>query len=434
MNNIDLHSLFFHGQHIEDPKWFAGRKLDIERALKSLSSPGSSMVVFGERGVGKSSFLEMVKQIAVGNSHLLFKHSLHKIYPAEKFKFKVVSIVCDADCTSTGKVLQRLITSPEGLKSLISSRIEKVESVIKDRATLDLFKLFTIGTSEEKKIVSSELREETIFELFTNLIISISKNILASGEGLLVVIDEFDLVTDSSKMASLIKNLSKGNVKFLVSGIAESYEKLLAGHQSVFRQLTYGRIEILKMNFNEVAEVFSIVEENTKRKVRFEETFIKEVFEKSNGYPYFVQLFGQLALDNHIETRGITDLFIIHPQYLKGGLKKLGLLESHMEKDYASIIRENPARELLLKFLAKQAPRKISDKEILTYCHKHGITQPEPKYQLANLLAHRDPHFLTREREDSDFVYFINPLFKTFINSRDPLYLKYIKGDLVINK
>ena len=41
---IDIHSLFFHGQHIDDPKWFAGRKYDIERALKSLCSPPPLLV------------------------------------------------------------------------------------------------------------------------------------------------------------------------------------------------------------------------------------------------------------------------------------------------------------------------------------------------------------------------------------------------------
>jgi hypothetical protein len=29
MEPLDIHALFFHGQHIEYPKWFAGRRGDI---------------------------------------------------------------------------------------------------------------------------------------------------------------------------------------------------------------------------------------------------------------------------------------------------------------------------------------------------------------------------------------------------------------------
>ncbi len=81
MSNINLYSTFFPGQQIEDPKWFAGRKFDIEKALKSLCSPGASIIVFGERGVGKSSFVEMIKLIATGNSHLLYKYNFQKLFP-----------------------------------------------------------------------------------------------------------------------------------------------------------------------------------------------------------------------------------------------------------------------------------------------------------------------------------------------------------------
>lgn len=429
MTQLDIYSLFFHGQHIEDPKWFAGRRGDIEKALKSLCSPGSSMLVFGERGVGKSSFVEMVKQIASGETHLLFKYNLHKFYPPEKFKFKNVSIVCDADCTTTAKVLQRLITSPEGLKSIVSHRQEKIESTVRDKFSLDFLKLFTVGTEEEKKITSSEIKEDSIFELFTNIILSISKNVLTGNEGLLISIDEFDLVTDSDKMASLIKNLSRNNIKFLVSGIAESYEKLMIGHRSIFRQLVYGRIEILKMRYDEVEEVFRNVEINSNRKIKFDEPFIKDVFEKSSGYPYFVQLFGQLTLDNYIENKGMNPPLMIHSQYLKKGLAKLRLFEFQLEKDYITIVKENPSREILLKFLAKQHSKKIGDEVILSYCHTHGITQPEPKYLLANFLAQRDPQFLAREREGSEFVFFLDPLFKTYVNSREPDFLKIEKGE-----
>jgi len=202
----------------------------------------------------------------------------------------------------------------------------------------------------------------------------------------------------------------------------------MLGHQSIFRKLAYGRIEIIKVRCEEVEEIVRNVEINSNRRIRFEESFIKDVFDKSGGYPYFVQLFGQLALDNYIKLKGINPPIIIHPQYLKNGLAKLKIFEFELEKDYIIIVKESAQRELLLKFLAKQSSKKISDEIILAYCHKHGITQPEPKYLLANYLGQRDPQFLIREREDSEFVTFADPLFKIYINSREPDFLKSKDG------
>jgi hypothetical protein len=432
--SIDIHNSFFPNQHIEDPKYFAGRKTDIEKALKSLCARGSSLMVFGERGVGKSSFANMIKCIAGGELHLLYKHNYQKLYPPDLFKYKIISFECDAESTTTAKVLQRLITSPNGIKSIISSRIDSIETVVKDKQTLDLFKIISFGGETESKVTRAEFREESIFETFTNLIISISKFVLNGNEGLLIAIDEFDLVRDSSKMASLIKNLSKNNVKFLISGIAESYEQLLDGHASVSRQFTFGRINITPMTFNEVADLFRIVEENNKNQIRFDESFIKEVYECSNGYPYFVQLFGQLSLDSYMQTNPTKSPIIIHKQYLTSGLKKLSFYEYEMDKQYRNIIKENPLKELVIKFLAKTISKKIRDEEIYTYCYKQEIMQPQPKNIVASLLGQRDPQFLVRESEESDYVSFINPLFKIYVNSRDPELLRSKNGEYFIPK
>jgi hypothetical protein len=222
-------------------------------------------------------------------------------------------------------------------------------------------------------------------------------------------------------MASLIKTLSKNNVKFLLSGIAESYDQLLLGHQSIARQLVYGRINITPMTLEETTDIFDIISKNYNNAIRFEPSFIKEVWEKSKGFPYFVQLFGQLSLDNYAETTGLNQTpMIIHNKYLRHGLKKFAHYEYQMEKDYLSIIKENALKESMLKFMARHLAKKIKDEEIFSFCYKSGVQAPLPKNTLSSLLAHRDPHFLVRENDNSDYVYFIDPLFKVYANSREP--------------
>lgn len=428
---FDIHSTFFPGQHIIDPAWFAGRKFDIEKALKALCRPGASIIIFGERGVGKSSFAEMIKQIATGNSHLIYRHQFHKIYPPEKFKYKVISIECDAETNNVPKVLQRLITSPNGIKKIISGKLEKVEESFKDKLTFDIFKIFSFGAEDEKKSTYTEFKEETTIELFTNLIQTISQEFLNRGEGLLICIDEFDLVYDNSKMASVIKTLSKNNVKFMLTGISDSYENLLIGHQSVIRQFFEGRILIDPMKKEELQDIYNLVTLNSQNTLHFSDNFIERAIEKSNGYPYYAQLFGQLALDNLIKTEQKEGPLLINSQHLNQGLKLLIDYEPILDKEYLDIIGENKEKEFLLRALARQTPKNISDMNVSNYCSKRGMKNP--KNILSSLLGHRNPHFLIRVK-DTEFITFMNPLFKTFVNSRDTEYINITEdGELQLS-
>ena len=434
MKNIDTHSLFFPSQHITDPKWFAGRKNDIENALQSLCIPGASMIIFGERGGGKTSFLEMVKMLASGESnHLIYKYNFQKRFSPSKLKYKIISFTCNDGSKTTAKVLQNLITNPDGLKKFISSKkeYEEIEKRVKGGLGGILSFLSVDGESSIRRR-QREFQEEDIFELFTNLIKTISGQFLSKDEGLLIVVDEFDLVEDSRKMASLIKTLSKDKVKFALSGIADSYQNLIEGHASINRQIMYGRINIKSMSEQEIKEVFDLIEKNTEGKIRFDPAFYKEVNQRSNGFPYFVQLLGQLALDNALQIEAPSTPYIINNKHLKNGIKKLSFYEVQMEDDYKSIIGDNPEKEFIIRYLAKQISKKIKDEDIFNYCYKAGMQVPQPKNIMKSLLAHREPHFLIREKEKSDYVMFVNSLFKTYINARNVELIKMQDGKFIL--
>jgi hypothetical protein len=432
MNNklIDIDNIFFPSDYIKDPKWFAGRQHVIKQALDSLCNAGASMVVYGERGSGKTSFVEMIKLIAAGDTHLLYKFNFHKRYSIEKFKYKIISVSCNSYINNIKKVLQSLITSPYGIKSIISSKLDTIEKEEKSKFGLSIFKSLSLKIEESEKKSYSSIPEESVVELFNNLVHTISKDILRDDEGLLIVIDEFDLVNDSENISSIIKNLSSGNIKFLIAGISETYENLIKGHSSIARQMRFGRIEIKLMSDTEIKEVFSLVESNTNRKIRFELSFIMKVIETSSGYPYYVQLFGKLALEESFKEN--KDICIVHNQHLKTGIQKIRLYEYQMEADYLSIIKENPIKELIIKFISKQVSNKVKDDDVCTYCHKKGVNNPIPKNTLSSLLAHRDPQFLFREKERSDYLFFDNKLFKVFVHTRDPELLRVSGNDYEI--
>lgn len=422
---IKLNETFSPGQEIVMPDLFAGRSNDIERAVQALSRVGSCILVYGDRGVGKTSFVEMVKLIAKGNVDLLYRHNLHKKYPTEKIRYKVISIECDSDVDTSEKVLQRLITSPEGIKQLIKTKLNFIEKSVTDKSAIDLLKgVVNLETSEQKKTTESPYVEESVVERFTNLILSIQYHVLDPKEGLLIVIDEFDQVKESRVLASLVKTLGKERVKFVFSGIAESYQGLLDGHQSIMRQLFYGRIKIDLMNKDEFDSIFDIAEATNNKEIKFNRIFREEAFELSQGYPYYAQLFGQLALDAFVNLNGIQGKGTINSTHLKTGLDYLMENEPQMETAYQELINNNEKREIMLQGIAKQISAKQRRPDIFSYCEKRGIINP--KGILTYLLGQKinvngvEENVLTKH--GNEHISFLNPLFKIFIKSREPIF------------
>jgi len=426
MSNIDIHNSFSPGQEILDPNRFAGRKENIAQAIKALCRPGASILVYGERGVGKTSFVEMVKLIAQDQVELIYRYKLHELRPTAGFKYKVISIECDQDVDSTDKVLQRLITSPEGISGLVGPNIETIETTTKDHFVFNLLKqIVSIGRSYEEKLVKKEFSEMSIYEIFTNLIIFIIQNVLKQDEGLLIVIDEFDRVSDNSKISSMIKTLSKNKVKFLISGVAKSYFELIKYHASIERQLFQGKIKINPMTEDEIEDLFQLAETNSNGFIRFEKSFKKEVKDRSYGFPYYVQLFGQLALDHFVDVYGSERKAHISKNHLIHGLEDFAEYEPKLEQLYLSLIGDDPAKELLLKGLALQLPNRILQNNSFRYCEKRGLTRPKPV--LSVLLSARNPQVLVRISKD--FLSFCDPLFKVYASTRNPILLKKTKGD-----
>jgi hypothetical protein len=422
---INVDETFFPGHQINDPRWFSGRKEEIKLSLQSLSRKGSSIIVYGDRGTGKTSLIEMIKMIAQGDDYLVFEHKLHLSRPHKQLKFKVAEVTCDADTTNIEKVLQRLITSPKGLRNILASRLEKIEKNIKTNASINLGNIFGFGISGEDKVVEGTVTEKSVIETFCNIVHAIQMEVLDKDEQLLIVIDELDLVLDKSKLSSLIKNLSQDKVTFLLSGIANDYTELVEGHQSITRQLYQGRIKVLPMTEEEINGIFDLATKNNHDLVVFNKPFRDEVIEISEGYPYFVQLCGQLALDRFAELNGYKSKGTINTQHLIEGLEKLVEFEPVLDDLYHSAIGEFPEREIMLKGIASQKSHRVRVSDVYKYCEKRNVKYP--KKVLTYLLSYRDksnsefPESIIR-RLGEDFICYEKTLFKLFVKVKQPIH------------
>ena len=421
--NISIHDTFTPGDTIDNPEKFAGRKGDIERALLALSRKGCSLMVYGERGVGKSSFSNMIKKIAQGDDYLIYKYKFHKVYEPNRFIFRVASVTCDSMTKSVEDVLQRLITSPDGLRNIFKYKVEYIESEDGSKFGINI-NPFSSTENSNVKYKISYYKEQSIFEIFTNIIIFIKNNLLRKNEGLLIHIDEFDRVENKGPLASLIKSLSKDNIKFLISGIATDYKELLLGHQSIVRQLYQGRIKINPMTRNEMDALFDLASEQNKKRITFNSSFRDMVYNISQGLPYFIQLSGQLALDSFSKTN-LAKRGSINSEHLKSGLNKLVEYEPELDDLYFSIIGDKKEREILLKGIASQFSKRVSRRFVNEYCKKRNLINS--KGILTQLLAFRDKNKYCGNEQiiksiGNDYVSFTSILFKLFVRSRESIF------------
>ena len=107
---------------IRDPKRFIGRTNEILDCAKALNSSLSLTAVYGKRGVGKSSLMRQIQQLALGNYSLLRNAGLDAQIPSRPRKYVTVFYTCDSMITDGQELLTRLCndTNPEdGLLRLV---------------------------------------------------------------------------------------------------------------------------------------------------------------------------------------------------------------------------------------------------------------------------------------------------------------------------
>ena len=81
---------------IRDPSRFVGRTELIRDCIAALNSATGLITVFGKRGVGKSSLLRQIQQMALGEYALAKKAGLTHLIPAKPRTYLTVYYSCDS--------------------------------------------------------------------------------------------------------------------------------------------------------------------------------------------------------------------------------------------------------------------------------------------------------------------------------------------------
>jgi Cdc6-like AAA superfamily ATPase len=252
-----IRNIFTPHQPIAESDLLFGRQIEVQKLVETLNTPGQHVLLYGERGVGKSSLANVV-------ASLLTVISLTPIYVKRCDQSDTFESIVKGPLAEVGADLTLVNVSEENGKKIAGDikliKGEKAKSILATYAA------------------SHSLSPSTVAEAIGEL------------TGLLVV-DEADAVgnpEDRRKLAELIKLLSDAgsNFKVMIVGIATTGEELTAAHPSVQRCLK--ETQLSRMTDVELRE---IVEAGGRAaKLDFTPEVVTSIVRLSAGYPHFTHL------------------------------------------------------------------------------------------------------------------------------------------------
>jgi Cdc6-like AAA superfamily ATPase len=253
-----LRSAFTPSQPVTDRRMFAGRSEVLATLIRSIEDQRQHTVIYGERGIGKTSLLHVLEMAA------------------REARYVVVYISCGA-----GSNFEEMIRAVAGeIPLLYHTGYGPTASETERGGTFaDLIPPGSISALQAS-------------DLFARI----------KGTRVLVVIDEFDRCDSGElrrNMAELMKNLSDRSVRvqLVISGVASDLTELL-DHIPSIRRNVYA-LQIPKMSSAELRELVKIGEDASG--ITFDEDALELIVTVSQGLPYLSALLSHHAGMNAVE-------------------------------------------------------------------------------------------------------------------------------------
>lgn len=282
---------------IVDPNSFIGRKEQLGRVRDAIGSPGLHVVVYGERGCGKTSLANVA---TAGHERL--------------------QVFCEANATFT-TLLRDIALKYQHANSTTVIFDAHQDTIISNGSTLPVSKLTG--------------------NMFLQLV--------AKGNPLCIVLDELDRIEDKS-VISLLAELTKNaatyapELTFIMVGASETAEGLLAGHGSNFRNLR--QVALTRMSNEELRGI--IDRGQNVLQITFEPSVITSVIEVSDQMPYYLHLLATSAAraalsrqSNKVQINDLLDGSIVAAQNVDHSLREtyeIAIMSSKGSKIYRRVI------------------------------------------------------------------------------------------------
>ena len=336
------------------PSYFTGRENELNELKKIYNStkmgvPGH-LILYGPKGIGKTSLL---------------------------LKF------------------QERITNLDGVYSvripLIGGNFEDIYSLIIEKCsdTLDI----NIGHFWEKisslginipfiggVSVSREIPKTSPAVAFEKILNVIYDELDSDNPVLILLFDDLQRIMgndETMKILSILQNalvelnLKGKNIMFVATGSEDIFNKIQDKLDSAVR--IFELYLIGPLSYGEVCDAINIPAEE--QSVAFEEDVLKEIYELSNGIPYYMQILAYSCFEENNDDDKVTMV-----EFEKASVYALNILA---QREFKSLFSKSTTEERKILCLMAE-----SDKTILSYSHikENANLNSEPSALLKNLV------------------------------------------------
>ncbi|RME56013.1 hypothetical protein D6779_11430 [Candidatus Parcubacteria bacterium] len=408
-----IHRAFSPAKEIQNPELFVGRKEEIRKGMAALMTKGGFLAILGLRGVGKSSIAYQIKLIAEGNDRLPKLLDLARFLPRKRFNYIVHYIRCDNFVRDIPTLLKRILFGDENNPSLFSLTKAGERQALEFKKVLEAQIGGNIIAAQASVKGSEEIRyapyiSDDLIGQFRQVLGMVTKDNWQKRSGLLILIDEFDIVENKRGFGSLIKACSSDFVKFGIVGVGTSISELISDHDSVGRQANI--IHVPLMPEHELVHILKRAEHIVGRAITFDEAAQLEIARRSEGFPYFTHLMGKetmlLAFHRRNSLVTLADVQALFTTIVQGNLPTI------YEDLYHRAVGNSTQKEILLKILADELQDEIYTK---------------PAYALARELGIKNPTQAMRDLERDGIIIrvrdryyrFSDPVFKVYARLRN---------------
>lgn len=370
-------------KEISDPKRFAGRRQELEAGAELIAAK-NHVFIYGPRGIGKSSLARQLELIAKGNSELL--EEIHSPLKEMHFSFATCFLTRDESVNNINQLLYRLMIDDAGF-----GKFDNLFAIFGEVQT------YAQGPQLDAKLVADFWKR--------------AKAIAASSEdGLIIFIDEFELIQTHEGFSSLLKAAPEG-VIFAVTGIATTERELVRDHLSIERQLTTGKLPVSPMAPNELLRVVATAEDLIKHEILYEEEAKTELIRIVAGQPYLLHLIGRESLLHAFRAKKKT----ISLADLNSALSEIALrkTDSVLEDQYLKAIGNSNQREIVLRAFANTCNPNTHTSLAYPIAELQGVINVS--YYVADL---QKDSFGSSLKKIKDHVYsFRDPLFQAYVSA-----------------
>ena len=256
-------AFFKPGTPIDRQQLFAGRQLQIRKVLNAIIQPGQHVIIFGDRGVGKTSLAKVVSDM---------------MRKAESFKtLNSGTINCDPT-DNFDKLWRKIFRELSFAMELQDAGFEKSK--------------VTSAVSIASILPEHPLQPDDIRYFLSSKI----------DKSIVLIIDELDRLSDQisrSQLADTIKNLSDHavDVTLVLVGVGDSVDELVAEHQSIQRSLV--PVPMQRMSPTELIKILETGEQGSG--ITFPEECKTWITHLSRGLPHYTHLLGLYSSFSAIE-------------------------------------------------------------------------------------------------------------------------------------